>query len=118
MNFEIDVNGITVSFNMSEGFDTDNMSLHTLLRKGDACSVNDGGVFFRGKVENIIRLSNGKSIYSVILDNNPIRETVLFEDYQVSPLDPVQCALRLTAIDVLLKKYEPKGMSTNVSIWT
>ena len=118
MNFEIDVNGIIVTFDMAVDFDTDKMPLHTLLRKGDACEVNDGGVFFRGKVMNIIRLSIGKSLYSVELDNNPIRETVLFEDYQVAPLDPVQCALRLTALDVLLKKYEPKGMSTNVSIWT
>lgn len=116
MNIEINVNGIGVSFDSPEEMATQDFRLHTLLRKDDVCEVNDRGVIFKGIVRNIIKLSNGKMLFSVELKNSPSKEWELFEDYQVTPVDALQCALRLTAVDMLLRKYEPKGMSTNVSL--
>ena len=117
MKVDIDVNGIEVEFLMNDIFKKQDEGLHTLLRRGDECEVNDGGVRFKGRVENIIRLSKGKWLFSVSLYNNMMKEAELYEDYQVTPVDPEQCALRITAMDMLLRKYEPKGMSTNVGIW-
>lgn len=113
MNIDIEVNGIVVTFNIEEGFKHRDVDLHTLLRKGDECEVLDGGVRFKGRVENIIRLSKGKTLYSVRMLNNVVTDSALYEDWQVAPVDATQCALRLTALELLLKKYEPKGMSTN-----
>lgn len=114
MNVDIEVNGITVTFNADKELDLKDSELYKLLRKGDECIVNDGGVKFKGKIENIIHLfSKGKTLFSVRLLNNAVTDTALYEDSQVTPVDPVQCALRLTALDLILRKYEPKGLSTN-----
>ena len=117
MSIEVNVNGIGVSVSEGSVFKTQDVLLHTLLRKGDDCEVNDDGVIYKGVVRNIIRLSKGKTLFSVELLNNPTNGWELFEDWQVTPVDPEQCALRLTAIDMLLRRYEPKGQSTNVSLW-
>lgn len=118
MNVEVDVNGIGVSFHLAESMIPRDEDLYKLLRVGDLCEVNDGGVMYKGVVTNIIRLSVGKTLFSVKLDFNPAMDACLFNSCQVRPADPVQCALRLTAMDMLLRRYEPKGKSTNVSIWS
>lgn len=116
-SIEIDVNGITVGFDMSTGVSYINKPLYSLLRLGDECLVDDDGITRRGVVRNIIRLSKGKTLFSVELKNNPIKEWDLMDAEKVSPPDPVQCMLRLTAYEMVLRKYEPKGQSTNVSLW-
>lgn len=113
---EIDVNGIPVGLNMESGFSSDK-PLYSLLRAGDNCLVDDGGITRKGVVQNIIRLSKGKTLFSVKLINNILKEWDLFEGEKVTPVDPVQCMLRLTAYEMILRKYEPKGQSTNVSLW-
>lgn len=113
MNVEVEVNGIKVVFNICNSVETMDTELYKLLRKGDVCEVNDGGVKFKGEVQNIIRLSKGRTLFSVRMLNNAITDTAIYEEYQVTPVDPVQCALRLTAMDMVLRKYEPTGLSTN-----
>lgn len=102
---------------MSTGVSYINKPLYSLLRLGDECLVDDDGITRRGVVRNIIRLSKGKTLFSVELKNNPIKEWDLMDAEKVSPPDPVQCMLRLTAYEMVLRKYEPKGQSTNVSLW-
>lgn len=114
----VEVNGLMVSFDMIDGLESKEKELHKLLRVGDQCQVLDKGVTYRGTVKNIIHLSKGKTLYSVSLDNNPMLDTEFYEGYKVAPLDAMQRILKLTAVDMLLRKYEPKGMSTNVSIYT
>lgn len=116
-NVEMEVNGITVEFNMSSGFSAEGKPVYTLLRAGDDCLVEDGGIIRKGVVQNIIRLSSGKTLFSVKLINNILKEWDLFEGEKVSPPNPLQCMLRLTAFEMLLRQYEPKGQSTNVSLW-
>ena len=91
--------------------------LYKLLRVGDDCEVYDRGVTYNGVVRNIIRLSNGKTLFSVDLCNNPVKSWDLYIHDKVAPRDAVQRMLRMTTIDMLLKKYEPTGQSTNVSLW-
>lgn len=114
---EIDVNGISIAFDMASGVQAECPPLCTLLRKGDACEVDDGGIIRKGKVQNIISLSKGKKLFSVRLDNNPLKDWDLVEGEKVAPVDALQCRLRLTAFEMLLRKYEPTGQSTNVSLW-
>lgn len=113
---EIDVNGIPVDFSLESGFNSDK-PLYSLLRAGDDCLVDDDGITRKGVVLNIIRLSKGKTLFSVKLINNILKEWDLFEGEKVTPVDPVQCMLRLTAYEMILRKYEPKGQSINVSLW-
>ena len=113
---EVNVNGIPVNFNVDSGFSSE-VKIHTLLREGDECEVDDDGIIRKGVVKNIVRLSNGKMLFSVDLLNSPIKDWGMFEGERVAPSDPVQCQLRLTAVDMIIRKYEPKGQSTNVSLW-
>lgn len=113
MKVDIEVNGITVTLNVAEDFNLDDSELYKLLRIGDKCEVNDGGVKYKGIVENIIRLSKGKTLFLVQLLNGTINDVVLYEGYQVAPVNPLQCALRLNALDFALRQYEPKGKSVN-----
>ena len=91
--------------------------LYKLLRIGDDCEVNDKGVIYNGVVRNIIHLSNGKTLFSVDLCNNPVKDGDLYYEEKIVPRDVEQKTLRMTALDILLRKYEPKGQSTNVSLW-
>lgn len=114
---KIEEYGIAVEFSMESGFGTEGKEVYTLLRKGDDCLVDDDGVIRKGVVNNIIRLSNGKTLFSVKLINNILKEWDLFYGEKVWPPDAIQCMLRLTAFEMLLRKYEPKGQSTNVSLY-
>lgn len=113
MKTEIEVNGITVEFDVNKELNATDTELYTLLRKGDECEVDDGGVKYKGIVENIIRLSKGKTLFSIRMLNNAFNDTAFYEGCQVTPANPIQCALRVNALDFALRKYEPKGKSTN-----
>lgn len=107
------LNGISV---VPEKTDLDK-PLYTLLRKGDACIVDDFGVIRKGIVRNIINLSKGKTLISVELTHSYTQDSAVYNAECVSPADEMQCLLRLTSYDMILRRYEPKGQSTNVPLW-
>lgn len=94
-----------------------NEPIYTLLRKGDTCVVDDFGVIRKGVVRNIIKLSKGKTLMSVQLTHSYTQECVIYNAECVSPADGMQCLLRLTSYEMILRRYEPKGQSTNVPLW-
>lgn len=118
MSIEVDVNGITVQVDETTALGRKDLPLYQLLRVGDFCEVDDMGVMLKGIVRGIVRLSKGKILFSVSILNNPMKDWGMFEGNQVIPANAEQRLLRMTSMDILLRKYEPKGMSTNVSIWT
>ncbi len=114
---DVEVNGLTVSMDESVKNSVDEMPVYMLLRKGDKCLVDDGGVTRRGVVRNIIRLSNGNTKFLVDLNDCYLKDWDMYDGWQVSPPDALQCKLRLTAFDMVLHQYEPKGQSLNVNLW-
>lgn len=113
----IEVNGLMVDVDGSAAA-LEEIPVYRLLRVGDTCVVDDGGVRRRGIVRNIICLSNGKTKFSVdLLEYCPLKDWDMYDGSQVSPVDELQCRLRLTAFDMILRKYEPQGQSLNVSLW-
>lgn len=116
-SFELDVNGLVVSIDVSPDVDMPEKPLYTLLKAGDYCLVTDNGIVRKGKVKSVIRLSKGKMLFSVDLLNHPLKDWDMYEGPMVEPEDPMQCLLRITAYEMLLRRYEPKGMSLNVSLF-
>lgn len=81
-----------------------------LLRYGDRCVVNYMGVEYVVSVHSIIRLSNGRVLIRVM---NEVGAVVgLFYASQVKPYNKDMLNNGLTSFELLLKKFEPKGMST------
>ena len=111
---DIEVNGINISVPIDADLylKANDIPLHSLLRKGDNCEVNDNGTIYKGVVTNIVKLSKGRTLFFVRFLNRVMDEYGVFEGSQVMPRDAQQRMLRLTAVDMLLKRYEPKGMST------
>ena len=116
-NVELDVNGLIVSIEVSADMEEQQKPLYSLLRKGDYCLVTDNGIVRKGRIQNIIRLSNGKMLFSVDLLNHPLKDWDMYEGPMVAPEDPMQCMLRITAYEMLLRRYEPKGMSINIPLF-
>lgn len=114
---EMEVNGVKVGIDTEAQLQLLDKPVYTLLRVGDRCLVDDGGVVRKGIVKNIMRLSSGKTLFSVDMPDNVLDDWGLFEGDKVSPPDATQCLLRLTVFEMLLRKYEPKGQSTNVSLY-
>lgn len=84
-----------------------------ILRTGDKCIVNRMGVEIRGIVDRIIRLSNGKVFIRVVDYSN---ESVgLFDASTVIPSDKKMVLSGKTSYELLLLKYEPKGMGVSCS---
>jgi hypothetical protein len=89
--------------------------LWKLLRVGDMCRASLHGVVITGKVSNIIRLSNGRVLFSMrSADGNHLGS---FDHFRVVPADADMVRENMTRLDLLLRRYEPKGMSTATAGW-
>lgn len=84
--------------------------LWKLLRKGDLCLVNNMGVVETGIVQQIIRLSNGRTLFKVVSVTGT--DLCLASANEVRPASLEQCRLHLTSYELALRHFEPKGNTT------
>lgn len=88
-------------------------SLWSLLKEGDWCIIYSSGIRQEGVVKSIIRLSCGKVLMAV---SDALGNSLgLFNAWEVQPADETMANDRITSYEVLLRRYEPRGMSTSTS---
>lgn len=85
-----------------------------LLRVNDNCYASSHGVMIKGHITNIIRLSNGKTLFS-LSDKSGVG-LGLFESGRVFPADEDMARENMTRLDLILRRLEPKGMSTATAV--
>lgn len=80
-----------------------------VLEIGACCRATRLGLEYQGKIENIIHLSNGKTLIVILL---PFDQIDLFDARNVFPLNGGRWFSNNDVVDKTLKRFEPKGMST------
>lgn len=89
--------------------------LWKLLKKGDACVVNNGGVIETGVIAYIARMTSGR-VYIKVVDKKG-EDLCLTDAENVIPANSEQIKKHLTSFELLLKKVEPTGMTTASGIY-
>jgi hypothetical protein len=96
----------------NNGADND---LWKLLRKGDRCCATSHGIRITGYVARIMKLSNGRVLFSVCAPDGT--NLGLFDVDRITPADEDMVRENMTRLDLLLRRYEPRGMSTATAVW-
>lgn len=89
--------------------------LWKLLKKGDDCIVNNGGVIETGVISYIARMNSGR-VYIKVVDKKGC-DLCLTEAENVKPANGEQIIRHLTSFELMLKKMEPTGMTTASGVY-
>lgn len=84
--------------------------LWSLLRRGDRCSAQSGGVEICGLIDRVLHLSGGRTMFRV---SDELGNALgLYDASEVFPLNPMMVSRKMTSYELQLLRFEPKGMST------
>lgn len=84
--------------------------LWSLLRCGDRCLAQSGGVEVRGLIGRVFHLSGGRTMFRVVDELG--NAMGIYDATEVFPLNSMMVSRKLTSYELLLLRFEPKGMST------